>query len=109
MSASCIRGLEHRMPATAAKIGIRELKAHLSRVVQQAAKGELFAVTDHGLVVASLGPAAAMDRPTDVRERVVASGGIAATRTFDLQPPPRTADWQAIDVQILLDELRGER
>jgi len=98
--------------AAAKRVGIREFKAQLSRVVQQASQGEHFDVTDHGKVVAELGPvrAAASPNPAaDVRERIVAAGGTAASRPFDLQPPPRTPDWQPIDALALLDDLRGER
>ena len=44
------------MANAASRVGIRELKAHLSQVVQRASAGQRFAVTDHGRVVAELGP-----------------------------------------------------
>jgi prevent-host-death family protein len=98
------------MANVASRVGIRELKAHLSQVVQRASAGQRFAVTDHGRVVAELGPVAADDgQRDDVSARVVASGGIAATRSFDLLCPSRAPDWQPVDVLGLLDELRGER
>lgn len=111
------------MPATAQaasgpdvsprRVGILELKAHLSRVVQQAANGQRFEVTDHGAVVAELGPVRSPDRPgepaTDVRDRLVAAGGTAESRPFDLESPLRTAGWQPVDVAALMNELRGER
>lgn len=98
------------MPQPARKVGIRELKAQLSRVVHEAAAGQRFAVTEHGHVVAELGPvSAAGPQASGVAARVVALGGTAAVRGFDLRTPPRTADWQAVDVRAVLDELRGER
>jgi len=37
-------------------VGIRELKAHLSRYLKRVKKGESLAVTDHGCTVAILAP-----------------------------------------------------
>jgi len=90
------------------EMGIRELKAHLSEAVRDASRGTVIAVTDHGHVVATLGPPVQPDA-ADVRARVVALGGRAASRTFDLATPPRGPDWQPVDVAALLDDLRGER
>ena len=98
------------MPAVARKVGIRELKAHLSRVVQEAARGQHFAVTDHGTVVAELGPPSTPCNPDpDVTARLLAWGGTTAAGPFDLLPPPRSADWQVVDVVAVLDGLRGDR
>lgn len=91
-------------------VGIREFKSRLSEVVRAASRGERFAVTDHGHIVAELGPPGA-EAPdlSDIRARVLARGGTAATRPFDLVAPLRNADWQPVDVVGLLDSLRGDR
>lgn len=96
------------MATEARKVGIRELKSHLSSIVAEARRGQRFAVTDHGHIVAELGPVqAARVAGADVATRLVAGGGTAAVQPFDLQMPAKTADWRAVDVVALIDELRG--
>jgi prevent-host-death family protein len=51
-----------------AQVGVRELKAHLSRYLQRAAAGERIVVTDRGTPVAVLTPAAGGSLETRVEE-----------------------------------------
>jgi prevent-host-death family protein len=46
-------------PAT--KVGVRDLKAHLSHYLERAANGERFLVTSHQKVVAELNPASSTE------------------------------------------------
>ena len=64
------------------KVGIRELKAHLSAYIEQARKGETVVITDHGKVVAQLGPSPELDLPVNLK-RLVNEGRLI------LKPPPR--------------------
>ena len=50
-------------------VGIRELKAHLSRFVREVVAGEVVLVTDHGRVVAELRPPTGTDEPESAVER----------------------------------------
>jgi antitoxin (DNA-binding transcriptional repressor) of toxin-antitoxin stability system len=54
------------------RVGIREMRQHLSRYAQRARRGESFLITDRGVEVAQLGPA-----PTraSVIDRLVAERG----------------------------------
>ena len=68
-------------------IGVRELKATLSAVLQRAAAGEVITVTDRGRPVATLGPPlGAVDLDTAVAQGWVtpASGsGLGQVRRFE--------------------------
>ncbi len=59
-------------------VGIRELKNHLSQYVRRIEKGEKFAITAHGRVVAELLPPGQGHRPkaTSRYEELVAAGVI---------------------------------
>jgi len=90
-------------------VGIRELKAHLSRYVKAAREGQRIVVTDRGVPVAVLSPP-----PVDTRDdlppalRQLISDGRAAgpARALPLSPviPVRASR----SVQEILDEDRGD-
>ena len=95
-------------------IGIRELKANLSRYVREVGSGEVVLVTDRGQVVAELrAPGAAAGRPEtdlDRRLRDLASRlpltigephDASVYRVSPVQAPPGTA-------RRILDEERDE-
>lgn len=64
------------------KVGIRELKNSLSKYVQRAAAGERLLVTDHGKVVATLGPAVAVsDDPDMARYNELVAAGVIRPAT----------------------------
>jgi antitoxin (DNA-binding transcriptional repressor) of toxin-antitoxin stability system len=95
-------------------IGIRELKANLSRYVREVGSGEVVLVTDRGQVVAELrAPGPAAGRPeTDLDRRLRDLGSrlpltigephdASVYRASPVQAPPGTA-------RLLLDEERDE-
>lgn len=57
-------------------VGIRELKNNLSQYVRRIEKGEKFAITAHGRVVAELGPPGQkrLQKSTNRYEELVAAG-----------------------------------
>lgn len=67
-------------------VGIRELKAELSRYVREARSGETVVITDHGTPVAELRPIGG----DSVFERLLAEGLITAPTAAktDAFPPP---------------------
>ena len=50
-------------------VGLRELKAHLSRFVREVVAGEVVLVTDRGRVVAELRPPTGADEPESALDR----------------------------------------
>ena len=90
-------------------VGIRELKNNLSQYVRRIEKGEKFAVTAHGRVVAELLPpgASTATRPNRYAELVAAGVIRPATKKGPLPKwkplnlPPGTA-------KALIDWSRGE-
>jgi antitoxin (DNA-binding transcriptional repressor) of toxin-antitoxin stability system len=95
-------------------VGIRELKAHLSRFLREVGSGEVVLVTDRGRVVAEIhapGRLTESESDTDRRlRRLAAAGGLRlgephASGVYSRSPlraPGGTA-------QALLVEERGER
>lgn len=89
------------------RVGIREMRQHLSRYARRARSGESFLITDRGMEVALLAPAPARASAIDrlVAERGARRGhGVLLDAIDDLPEPiagPPTAD--------VLDELRAER
>ncbi|MDO8681271.1 MAG: type II toxin-antitoxin system prevent-host-death family antitoxin [Acidobacteriota bacterium] len=93
-------------------VGIRELKNNLSQYVRRIEKGEKFAITAHGRVVAELGPAGRGRRrkATSRYEELVAAGVI---RPALEEGDPIPDDGMRIclpagTVQELIDWGRGE-
>jgi prevent-host-death family protein len=90
-------------------VGIRELKAHLSRYVQAAREGQQIVVTDRGVPVAMLTPP-----PLDSREdlppalRRLISGGRATAPALVMSLPPLTPVRATRSVQHIPDEDRGD-
>lgn len=94
--------------------GIRNLKNNLSRYIRRVASGERIEVTDHGRVVAELGPpmagAGGQRRGRSGYEDLLAAG-IVRPPVEDGDP---LADWPTIKLRrgiatALIDEDRGER
>ena len=94
-------------------IGVRELKAHLSRVLREVQRGEIVLVTDRGRVVAELRSPDSGIRPGSATERAMAQMAAAgelrlAEPTPDPYPTsPLTA--AAGTSARLLDAERGDR
>ena len=70
-------------------IMVTELKAHLSRYLRQAARGEKITVRDRDKPIAELGPA--RGAPLSWRDRLVREGGLR----------PGTQDWDALKISNL--------
>ena len=86
-------------------IKVTELKAHLSRYLRQASRGERITVRDRDDPIAELGPA--RREPLTVRDRLVREGRLR----------PGTQDWGAlkittierrVDIQASLRAVREE-
>ena len=71
------------------KVGIRELKTHLSSYVDQARRGETIVITDHGKVVAQLCPTPAEEIPASLKHLVDSGRLIYKPWVNDLPPPIR--------------------
>jgi prevent-host-death family protein len=92
-------------------VGIRELKAKLSHYVRIAKTGEVVLVTEHGKVVAALGPPSATRLPPElaglqslVDRGIVTLGGPKRPGVYvstGLKSAPGTA-------QALIDEIRED-
>ena len=70
-------------------IKVTELKAHLSRYLRQASRGERITVKDRDEPIAELGPACAT--PLSWRDRLVREGRLR----------PGTQDWGALKVSTI--------
>jgi antitoxin (DNA-binding transcriptional repressor) of toxin-antitoxin stability system len=94
-------------------IGIRELKAHLSRVLRDVATGEAYLVTDRGRVIAELRRPGAEDPSSTDEDRALsrlASAGVLRLaerpkRAYKPSPIKSKAPGLA---KALLDADRGE-
>jgi len=94
-------------------VGIRELKAKLSKYLRYARKGEVVLVTDRGRVVAEIRPSGARPGRDDdlagvrplIDQGLIREGGPNDPSVYERSPvrlPPGT-------VKRLLDEERGDR
>ena len=82
-----------------ARIGIRELREDLSRIIRQVRKGKVVEVTDHGHPVARLVPIAAASALSElVGEGTVRPPRIAAALPASLELPARMSGEKAIDL-----------
>jgi antitoxin (DNA-binding transcriptional repressor) of toxin-antitoxin stability system len=92
--------------------GIRELKNNLSRYIRYIEAGERIAVTDHGRVVAELGPPMTAGKEEGARSRydeLIAKGIIQPAR----ESGDPLEDWPSIALPrgtaaALINEDRGE-
>jgi prevent-host-death family protein len=88
------------------RIGIRELRQHASRYIEQVKAGEVIEVTERGKLVALLvspKPAVA------VRDRLIASGRLVpAKSTFRLPERRRVGSVERTATEVLA-ELRNDR
>ena len=88
------------------RIGVRELRQHASRYIEQVKAGEVIEVTERGKLVALLvspKPAVA------VRDRLIASGRLVPARSAFRLPERRRAGNVEQSATKVLTELRSER
>ena len=93
-------------------VGVRELKAKLSHYLRMARTGDVVLVTEHGRVIAAIGPPGMVELPRSPAglQALVARGIAVPGRsrqpgsypTTGLQRPAGTGE-------RLIDELRGDR
>ncbi|MBA3364220.1 MAG: type II toxin-antitoxin system prevent-host-death family antitoxin [Actinobacteria bacterium] len=67
-----------------ARIGIRELREHLSRAIRRVTNGEMLEVTDRGRPVARIVPIGSLAR----LERLIAEGKLYPPRARGTRPAP---------------------
>ncbi|MCE6999789.1 type II toxin-antitoxin system prevent-host-death family antitoxin [Saccharothrix sp. S26] len=71
-------------------IGLRDLRHHTSEYVRRAEAGERIAVTDHGRVVAEIGPP--QNGTSSLRDELIANGELLRGRGGRLpEPLPATS------------------
>jgi prevent-host-death family protein len=91
------------------EIGVRELKANLSKVLREVQRGEQVRVTAHGRPVADLVPARAPQRYSEGMRKLIAEGKVTpASRPLPLpEAKPRSTGKSA--TAIVLAEREEER
>lgn len=92
-------------------IGVRELKAHLSRVLRDVGAGDVFLVTDRGRVVAELRQPGVIDSSASAEDRALArlaSAGVlrVAERPRPTYRPSPISSEKGL-AKSLIDEDRG--
>jgi prevent-host-death family protein len=85
------------------QVGIRELKARLSELVERAAGGETIRITDRGRLKAELTAPSTTSRI----EQGIAEGWITPRRRHDGFDRPRRRFRTRVTVEQMLDEDRG--
>jgi len=94
-------------------VGVRELKAHLSRILREVQTGESILVTDRGRVVAELRlPGASSWIESPVRRalgQLAADGSLRLAEPTPHPYPPSPIESPPGTAQELLDQDRGER
>ncbi len=85
------------------RIGVRELRQHASRYLDQVKQGESVEITERGRLVARLVPIPAGD---SVRERLLSEGRLTP-RSGLFELPVRIS--RGLDSGEVLDDLRSDR
>jgi prevent-host-death family protein len=88
------------------RIGVRELRQHASRYLEQVKAGEIVEVTERGTLVALLVP------PTPsvtVRDQLIASGRLLPAKNAFRLPERRPVSRQEATGTEVLTELRRDR
>jgi len=87
------------------RIGVRELRQHASRFLEQVKAGETVQVTERGRLVAVLVPP---DPATSARDRLVAAGSLVPAATPLRLPARRTLPAVVPGTAGVLDAERAE-
>lgn len=85
------------------RIGIRELKAHLSRYLQQVKEGAVIVITEHGRPIARLVP---QGDPHRLRIKELLAAGVLAWSGHPLRPaaPVARVQGQRTVAELLLED-----
>jgi prevent-host-death family protein len=70
------------------RVGVRDLKARLSKYLRQVSQGQTVIITDHGRPVGRLSP---VDQPLDERLKSLQDAGLVAWNGQKLKPVTPTA------------------
>lgn len=89
----------------ARRVGIRELREDLSKIVRRVARGEVVEVTDRGRPVARLVPAGGIGGPL---ADLIAAGHVRPARSRGPLPPPLDTPSLMTSEQAI-DIVRAER
>lgn len=87
------------------QVGIRELKARLSELVERASQGETIRITDRGKLKAELAPPSSRSR---IRQGIE-EGWIRPARRPGGVKGPRRPYKAKVTVQEMMDESRADR
>jgi prevent-host-death family protein len=90
-----------------ARVGVRELRQNLSVYLRRVERGETLDVTEHGRLVARLGPAPAPE--TSTLDRLIAEGrATPASRPVGILPDPIELPLGALSVSEALRHMRED-
>jgi prevent-host-death family protein len=88
------------------KVGVRELRNHLSRYLERVRAGDEVVVTDHGREIAKVVPIGNVERKPSALDHLVAEGLVAAPMKARRALPPRGIPASEA-VSPLVSEQRG--
>ena len=87
------------------RVGVRDLKARLSKYLRQVRQGQTVIITDHGRPVGRLSP---VDQPLDERLKSLQDAGLVAWNNQKLKPVKPAAvnrsDQQIADILVEMRE-----
>ncbi len=86
------------------RVGVRDLKARLSKYLRQVSQGQTVIITDHGHPVGRLSP---VDQPLDERLKALQDAGLVAWNGQKLKPvTPAATNSGERQVSDILVEMR---
>jgi prevent-host-death family protein len=86
------------------RVGVRDLKARLSKYLRQVSQGQTVIITDHGRPVGRLSP---IDQPLDERLKALQDAGLVAWNGLKLKPvTPAATNRGKQQVSDILVEMR---
>jgi antitoxin (DNA-binding transcriptional repressor) of toxin-antitoxin stability system len=93
---------------TPARVGVRELRQNLSVYLERVKAGETLDVTEHGQLVAQLGPRPVA--PVSIIDQMIADGRATPATILprDIPPPLAMADPSGKTLTEILLEMRDE-
>jgi prevent-host-death family protein len=86
------------------RVGVRDLKARLSKYLRQVSQGQTVIITDHGRPVGRLSP---VDQPLDERLKALQDAGLVTWNGQKLKPvTPAAVNRSERQVSDILVEMR---